>query len=89
MMPRLAAAMARLLGPAAAHLVAREILPPTPQNVVDDRLLQRRLVVLQRQHVVPFRGDDRLSETKLYDALAAASRPADDEEIRSAFGAGG
>jgi prolyl-tRNA synthetase len=35
------------------------------------------------------RGDDRLSETKLYDALRAASRPATDEEIRSAFGAGG
>jgi prolyl-tRNA synthetase len=35
------------------------------------------------------RGDDRLSETKLHDALRAASRPATDEEIRSAFGAGG
>ena len=30
------------------------------------------------------RGDDRLSETKLYDALAGASRPATDEEIRAA-----
>jgi prolyl-tRNA synthetase len=35
------------------------------------------------------RGDDRLSETKLYDALRASSRPATDEEIRAAFGAGG
>ena len=35
------------------------------------------------------RGDDRLSETKLFDALAGASRPATDEEIREAFGAGG
>jgi prolyl-tRNA synthetase len=35
------------------------------------------------------RGDDRLSETKLYDALPGASRPATDEEIRSAFGASG
>jgi prolyl-tRNA synthetase len=35
------------------------------------------------------RGDDRLSETKLYDALAGGSRPATDEEIRAAFGAGG
>ena len=35
------------------------------------------------------RGDDRLSETKLYDALPGASRPATDEEIRDAFGAGG
>ena len=35
------------------------------------------------------RGDDRLSDTKLYDALPGPSRPAIDEEIRSAFGAGG
>jgi prolyl-tRNA synthetase len=35
------------------------------------------------------RGDDRLSETKLYDALPGGSRPATDEEIRAAFGAGG
>ena len=39
--------------------------------------------------LVLIRGDDRLSETKLYDALAAASRPANEDEIRSAFGAGG
>ncbi|HST24870.1 MAG TPA: proline--tRNA ligase [Gaiellaceae bacterium] len=35
------------------------------------------------------RGDDRLSETKLFDALAGPSRPANDDEIRAAFGAGG
>jgi prolyl-tRNA synthetase len=35
------------------------------------------------------RGDDRLSETKLFDALAGQSRPATDEEIRSSFGASG
>jgi prolyl-tRNA synthetase len=35
------------------------------------------------------RGDDQLSETKLFDALAGASRPATDDEIRAAFGAGG
>jgi prolyl-tRNA synthetase len=35
------------------------------------------------------RGDDRLSETKLYDALPGASRPATEEEIRAAFRAGG
>jgi prolyl-tRNA synthetase len=35
------------------------------------------------------RGDDRLSEAKLYDALPGDSRPATDEEIRQAFGAGG
>jgi prolyl-tRNA synthetase len=35
------------------------------------------------------RGDDRLSETKLYDALPGSSRPATDDEIHNAFGAGG
>jgi prolyl-tRNA synthetase len=35
------------------------------------------------------RGDDRLSETNLYDALPGSSRPATEDEIRSAFGAGG
>jgi prolyl-tRNA synthetase len=35
------------------------------------------------------RGDDRLSETKLYDALRGDSRPATDEEIVAAFGARG
>jgi prolyl-tRNA synthetase len=35
------------------------------------------------------RGDDRLSETKLYEALPGSSRPATDDEIRAAFGAGG
>src|SRR5436190_17440175 len=35
------------------------------------------------------RGDDRLSEMKLYDALPGDSRPATDEEIEAAFGASG
>ena len=35
------------------------------------------------------RGDDRLSEMKLFDALVGASRPATDDEIRAGFGAGG
>jgi prolyl-tRNA synthetase len=35
------------------------------------------------------RGDDRLSEMKLFDALAGASRPATDDEIRAGFGASG
>jgi prolyl-tRNA synthetase len=35
------------------------------------------------------RGDDRLGEMKLYDAIPGESRPATDEEIRAAFGAGG
>jgi prolyl-tRNA synthetase len=39
--------------------------------------------------LVLVRGDDRLSEMKLYDALPGDSRPATDEEIRAAFGAPG
>src|SRR5207237_6431145 len=35
------------------------------------------------------RGDDQLSEEKLTTVLASAFRPALDEEIRAAFGAGG
>ncbi len=35
------------------------------------------------------RGDDRLSEPKLISALGSDYRPATDEEIRAAFGAGG
>jgi prolyl-tRNA synthetase len=35
------------------------------------------------------RGDDRLSETKLFDAVPGETRPATEEEIRAAFGAGG
>ncbi|MBV8065088.1 MAG: proline--tRNA ligase [Actinobacteria bacterium] len=35
------------------------------------------------------RGDDRLSEMKLYDAMPGESRPSTDEEIRAAFGASG
>jgi prolyl-tRNA synthetase len=35
------------------------------------------------------RGDDRLSEAKLLGVLAGTFRPATDEEIRAAFGAGG
>jgi prolyl-tRNA synthetase len=35
------------------------------------------------------RGDDRLSEMKLYDAIPGETRPSTDEEIRAAFGASG
>ncbi|MDE3025311.1 MAG: proline--tRNA ligase, partial [Acidobacteriota bacterium] len=35
------------------------------------------------------RGDDRLSEMKLYDAIPGESRPSTDDEIRAAFGASG
>ncbi|TML68208.1 MAG: proline--tRNA ligase [Actinobacteria bacterium] len=35
------------------------------------------------------RGDDRLSESKLFDALKGGSRPATDAEIRAGFGASG
>jgi prolyl-tRNA synthetase len=39
--------------------------------------------------LVLVRGDDRLSEMKLYDALPGESRPSTDEEILAAFGAPG
>jgi prolyl-tRNA synthetase len=39
--------------------------------------------------LVLVRGDDRLSEMKLYDALPGDSRPPTDEEIQAAFGAPG
>jgi prolyl-tRNA synthetase len=39
--------------------------------------------------LVLVRGDDRLSEGKLYDALPGDSRPSTDEEILAAFGAPG
>ena len=35
------------------------------------------------------RGDDRLGEMKLYDAIPGESRPATDDEIKAAFGASG
>src|SRR3954454_1333916 len=35
------------------------------------------------------RGDDRLSDMKLYDAIPGETRPSTDEEIRAAFGASG
>jgi prolyl-tRNA synthetase len=59
---------------------------------IDDAATSKAMpVVLDGGDVVLalVRGDDRLSETKLYDALRSASRPATDEEIRSAFDAGG
>jgi prolyl-tRNA synthetase len=59
---------------------------------IDDAATSKAMpVVLDGGDVVLalVRGDDRLSETKLYDALRSASRPARDEEIRSAFDAGG
>jgi prolyl-tRNA synthetase len=47
------------------------------------------VMVGDRLVLVLVRGDDRLSEEKLITVLGAAFRPANDEEIRAAFGAGG
>jgi prolyl-tRNA synthetase len=47
------------------------------------------VVVGERVVLALIRGDDRLSEEKLITVLGAAFRPADDDEIRSTFGAGG
>src|SRR5262249_48391411 len=47
------------------------------------------VVVGDRIVLALVRGDDRLSEEKLMTFFEASFRPATDEEIRSAFGAGG
>ncbi|MFO7572538.1 MAG: proline--tRNA ligase, partial [Gaiellaceae bacterium] len=47
------------------------------------------VVVGDRLVLALVRGDDRLSEEKLMTHFEAAFRPATDEEIRAAFGAGG
>jgi prolyl-tRNA synthetase len=47
------------------------------------------VVVGERVVLALVRGDDRLSEEKLTTTLEKAFRPATDEEIREAFGAGG
>ena len=57
---------------------------------VDEAATSKAMPVVKDDAVVLVlvRGDDRLSETKLYDALGM-TRPATDEEIRASFGAGG
>jgi prolyl-tRNA synthetase len=47
------------------------------------------VVVGERVVLALIRGDDRLSEEKLTTVLGAAFRPANDDEIRATFGAGG
>jgi prolyl-tRNA synthetase len=59
---------------------------------VDDAATSKAMPVVKDDGTLVLalvRGDDRLSETKLYDALPGGSRPATDEEIRAAFGASG
>jgi prolyl-tRNA synthetase len=59
---------------------------------VDDAATSKAMPVVKDDGTLVLalvRGDDRLSETKLYDALPGSSRPATDEEIRAAFGASG
>jgi prolyl-tRNA synthetase len=59
---------------------------------IDESATSKAMPVVKTDGMVVLalvRGDDRLSETKLYDALPGTSRPATDEEIRAAFGAGG
>ena len=59
---------------------------------IDEAATSKAMPVLREDGTVVLalvRGDDRLSEPKLFDALGGSSRPATDEEIRRAFGAGG
>src|SRR4029450_807274 len=48
-----------------------------------------RVVAARRVVLALVRGDDRLNEMKLLQALGEDFRPAEPEEIRQAFGAGG
>ncbi len=58
---------------------------------VDRRATAKAMPVVADQRVVLalVRGDDRLNEMKLLEALGEDFRPAEAEEIRQAFGAGG
>jgi prolyl-tRNA synthetase len=58
---------------------------------VDRRATAKAMPVVADQRVVLalVRGDDRLNEMKLLEALGEDFRPAEPEEIRRAFGAGG
>jgi prolyl-tRNA synthetase len=59
---------------------------------IDDAATSKAMPVVKEDGTLVLalvRGDDRLSESKLYDALRGASRPATDDEIRTAFGASG
>ncbi len=59
---------------------------------IDDTATSKAMPVVKDDGTIVLalvRGDDRLSETKLYDALPGSSRPATDEEILAAFGASG
>jgi prolyl-tRNA synthetase len=59
---------------------------------IDESATSKALPVVREDGSVVLalvRGDDRLSDSKLFDALAGGSRPATEEEIRQSFGAGG
>jgi prolyl-tRNA synthetase len=59
---------------------------------IDDSATSKAMPVVKTDGTVVLglvRGDDRLSESKMLGVLGSDYRPATDEEIRSAFGAGG
>ncbi|MGZ4290142.1 MAG: proline--tRNA ligase [Gaiellaceae bacterium] len=59
---------------------------------IDDAATSKAMPVTKPDGTVVLalvRGDDRLSEDKLLEALGTDFRPATDDEIRTAFGAGG
>jgi prolyl-tRNA synthetase len=59
---------------------------------IDDAATSKAMPVVKRDGTLVLglvRGDDRLSEAKLVSVLESDSRPATDDEIRAAFGAGG
>jgi prolyl-tRNA synthetase len=59
---------------------------------IDDAATSKAMPVVRSDDTLVLalvRGDDRLSESKLLGVLAGDFRPASEEEIRAAFGAGG
>jgi hypothetical protein len=63
--PRLLAAVGRLLGLILASLDLREVVLPLLEDVIDDRLVQRLLVALQRQDIIRLARDYLLGDRLL------------------------
>ena len=91
-MPRAAATPTALDAPTEVETPGVETIEALADFLaIDDATTSKAMPIVKADDTVMLvlvRGDDRLSETKLYDALAGASRPATDDEIRAAFGAG-
>ena len=84
-----------------SHAAPKEVATPGVTTIealaellgIDDAATSKAMPVLRADDgtlvLGLVRGDDRLSESKMLGVLASDYRPATDEEIRRAFGAGG